>query len=408
VREGWESSLLVEHIKFIDYRGRTPKKIDEGMRLITAKNVKMGFLQIEPKEFVDPNIYQSWMTRGIPKKGDVLFTTEAPLGNVAQLDTDEKVVFAQRVIIMQPNRDVLEPTFLKYMLLTRALQSKLQEKATGATARGIKASLLKKIEITFPSISKQERIVAILDEAFEGINQAIANTEKNFTNARELFESYLNNILTQKGDGWVDTTLSELCDKVEYGTSSKSTPEGRVPVIRMGNVQNGSICWDNLVYTDKAEDIKKYILKNNDILFNRTNSAELVGKTAIYRNEKPAIFAGYLIRLHRKEDLIDADFLNYYLNSIPAREYGKTVMSRSINQANINGTKLKGYPISIPKLVEQKEIVERVREIQESTKQLQIIYQQKLAALTELKQSILQKAFTGELNKETEQLVANG
>ena len=91
----WIDATIDQHIRFIDYRGKTPVKISKGLRLITAKNVKMGFLQTQPEEFVAPESYNSWMTRGIPKQGDVLFTTEAPLANVAQLDTDEKVVFAQ-------------------------------------------------------------------------------------------------------------------------------------------------------------------------------------------------------------------------------------------------------------------------------------------------------------------------
>ncbi|MBW4647580.1 MAG: restriction endonuclease subunit S [Kastovskya adunca ATA6-11-RM4] len=162
--DGWVDAAIEDRIKFIDYRGRTPNKTEGGMRLITAKNVKMGFLQLEPQEFVNPDIYDDWMTRGIPQKGDVLFTTEAPLGNVAQLDTDEKVVFAQRVIIMQPDEKFINKTFLKFLLLSNIIQQRIQNKGTGATAQGIKASLLKKIPISFPSdLLIQEAIVLKLE-----------------------------------------------------------------------------------------------------------------------------------------------------------------------------------------------------------------------------------------------------
>ena len=100
-------------------------------------------------------------------------------------------------------------------------------------------------------------------------------------------------------------------------------------MLRMGNIQDGQLDWENLVYTDDKDEIAKYLLKNNDVLFNRTNSPELVGKTAIYKSEMPAIFAGYLIRIHRKEDLLDGDFLNYFLNSQRALDYGKTVVIAS-------------------------------------------------------------------------------
>ena len=161
---GWVDTTIGDSTRFIDYRGKTPEKLASGMRLITAKNVKMGYLQREPEEFVAPDSYDGWMTRGIPRRGDVLFTTEAPLANVAQLDTDEKVVFAQRIIIMQPHAAKLDSTFLKYLLLSRPVQDRIHAKGTGATVKGIKASLLKTVEIAFPeTIREQQSIAAQLD-----------------------------------------------------------------------------------------------------------------------------------------------------------------------------------------------------------------------------------------------------
>nr|WP_302050588.1 restriction endonuclease subunit S [Methylobacter tundripaludum] len=195
----------------------------------------------------------------------------------------------------------------------------------------------------------------------------------------------------------MNTTLGEVCTRVEYGSSAKSKEQGKIPVLRMGNIQSGRFVWDKLVYSDDDCEIDKYFLNNNDVLFNRTNSPELVGKTAIYKAEMPAIFAGYLIRIHRKENLLDADYLNYFLNSKIAKEYGKTVVISSVNQANINGQKLKSYPIPLPPLKEQQAIVVKISALSEETQRLESIYQQKLAALDELKKSLLHQAFSGEL-----------
>ena len=156
--EGWVEKKLYADNRFIDYRGKTPKKTDSGLRLITAKNVRMGFLQREPEEFVAPESYESWMTRGIPQIGDVLFTTEAPLGLVCQLDTTERVVLAQRIITFQPDRKSIDPTFLKWALMSSVVQSRIHANATGATARGIKASRLKEIMVPRPSIGEQSLI----------------------------------------------------------------------------------------------------------------------------------------------------------------------------------------------------------------------------------------------------------
>lgn len=162
--EGWVEKTIGQHIRFIDYRGKTPEKTESGLRLITAKNVKMGYLQKAPMEFVAPDSYDAWMRRGIPRLGDVLFTTEAPLANIAQLDTDEKVVFAQRIIIMQPDASKIDSTFLKYLLLSQPVQRRIHAKGTGATVKGIKARLLKTVEISFPvSVTGQRDIVAKLD-----------------------------------------------------------------------------------------------------------------------------------------------------------------------------------------------------------------------------------------------------
>lgn len=160
----WEECNLEKYVQFIDYRGKTPKKTLSGLRLITAKNVKNGYVQTEPQEFVDPCIYDTWMTRGIPIKGDVLFTTEAPLANVAQLDTDEKVAFAQRIIILHPDTQRLHSTFLKYMLLSRPIRQRIFSNGTGATVMGIKASLLKKIDIYVPkTLTEQQTITDYLN-----------------------------------------------------------------------------------------------------------------------------------------------------------------------------------------------------------------------------------------------------
>ncbi|MBK1734484.1 hypothetical protein CKO15_04120 [Halorhodospira abdelmalekii] len=187
----WNFVPLDKHIKFIDYRGKTPKKTQHGLRLITAKNVRMGFLRREPEEFINKDDYEAWMTRGIPIKGDVLFTTEAPLGLVCQLDTDEQVAFAQRIISMQPNREVIDPGYLCYALRSPLVQSRIHKKATGATATGIKASLLKKIHIPLVSIEKQRNIVARLESLESATLELEFNFKQKLDSLAELKQSLL-------------------------------------------------------------------------------------------------------------------------------------------------------------------------------------------------------------------------
>ena len=190
--DGWVETAIGQVIKFIDYRGKTPVKTASGIRLITAKNVKMGYLQETPMEFIASSDYDGWMTRGIPQRGNVLFTTEAPLANVAQLDTDQKVAFAQRIIIMQPEKTTLDCTFLKYLLLSSPVQQRIRSQGTGTTVQGIKASLLKLIQISFPAtLTEQKQIVAGLDGLSEQVGRLESVYRRKFATLDELKKSLL-------------------------------------------------------------------------------------------------------------------------------------------------------------------------------------------------------------------------
>ena len=190
--KNWEECKLEDHINLIDYRGRTPVKTETGVRLITAKNVKLGYLQLEPQEFIATDNYESWMSRGIPNFGDVIFTTEAPLANLAQIDTKEKLAFAQRIIVMQPKVEKINQAFLKYLLLSRPIRNKILAKATGATVQGIKSSLLKKIDLYFPkSLSEQEAIVQKLDFLSSETKKLEAIYQKKIDDLEELKKSIL-------------------------------------------------------------------------------------------------------------------------------------------------------------------------------------------------------------------------
>ena len=167
VRPTWPSEDLSKRVRFLDYRGKTPPKSDNGIPLITAKNVRLGFIKNDPEEFVEESAYEKWMTRGFPEVGDVLFTTEAPLANVARLETSGKVVIGQRLITMQTDRAEIDPSFLKWSLLSPQMQTDIHAQATGATVLGIKAKLLKKIPLHVPaSIDVQKALASACEATF--------------------------------------------------------------------------------------------------------------------------------------------------------------------------------------------------------------------------------------------------
>ena len=160
-------------------------------------------------------------------------------------------------------------------------------------------------------------------------------------------------------ESWVWTTISTFTHNLTYGTSEKSNSTGLIPVLRMGNInRKGGLDWDDLVFTSNKYDIIKYNLEYNDLLFNRTNSSDWVGKTAIYKGERKAIFAGYLIRL--RTICINADYLNLVMNSSYHRDWCDEVKTDAVNQSNINAQKLSCFSVPIPPLAEQKRIVDMV------------------------------------------------
>lgn len=178
-----ETFRLGDICTFIDYRGKTPPKTSNGIPLVTAKIIKNSMIQ-EPQEFIAENYYNEWMRRGIPQKGDVIFTTEAPLGEVARIKTDDKLAFAQRIIVLEPNTQQLNAGYLFYALQDIVLKNRIAARATGTTVIGIKAAELKKVEIDLPPLQQQEKIADILsslDDKIELNNKINENLERQAT-----------------------------------------------------------------------------------------------------------------------------------------------------------------------------------------------------------------------------------
>lgn len=167
---GWSWVPLQNLVRFIDYRGKTPTKTQAGVRLITAKNVRDGFIREEPREYVSPETYDTWMKRGFPRPGDVLFTTEAPMGKAAVVDIDGRFALAQRIINLQPYADFSGP-YLMRMLLSPWFKRRLKDRATGMTATGIKAAKLRLIRVPVPPLPEQQRIVAIVEKLMATVRQ---------------------------------------------------------------------------------------------------------------------------------------------------------------------------------------------------------------------------------------------
>jgi len=262
----------------IDYRGKTPEKNPNGVKLITAKVIKGGFIQEGNHEFIAEENYDSWMRRGLPRQWDILITTEAPLGEVAQLRTSEKVALAQRVILLRGNPSLIEQGYYFQALKSEFVQAELKSRATGTTVLGIKQSELRKVRIPYYPLATQRKIAAILsayDDLIENNTRRIKILEEMaqaiyrewFVHFRFPGHEGVRMVESKLGlipEGWEVKNLFKIAN-VTYGFPFKSaqftSEQNDKPVIRIRNILNNFT--DNFTNESVSE---KYLVKNGDIL----------------------------------------------------------------------------------------------------------------------------------------------
>lgn len=315
-----------------------------------------------------------------------------------------------------------EAVYVPYVLYFLLLKKQLfRNRKTGAAIPHLNKELFFNLLFPVPPLAEQERIVAKIEELlplvseYDGVEKRISALNAEFPDKlrKSILQQAVQGKLTERDpsdepaielldriraekakliaegkikkekiipviseedqlfdipDTWTWTTIADTCTNIQYGTSEKSAPSGKVAVLRMGNLQGGKIDYSNLVYTSNDYDIERCHLEYNDLLFNRTNSKELVGKTAIYKAEIPAIYAGYLIRV--TPIMIDSDYLNYVMQSHFFKKYCLAVKTDAIGQSNINAEKLKRFVFPLPPLAEQKRIVARVEDLLAACKAL--------------------------------------
>src|SRR5690554_5132827 len=196
VPEDWKVEPLSKLLeKIIDYRGQSVPKAKSGIPLITARNVRAGFIDFSAKEYVSEEAFDAWMSRGIPSKGDILFTTEAPLGNACRFPETGRYAVGQRTVSLRPNEKLLNAEYLLYFLLSERGQRLIDLRSSGSTAKGIKSSELKKVKITLPSeLPEQKKIAQILSTW----DQAITATERLLENSQQRKKGLMQQLLTGK------------------------------------------------------------------------------------------------------------------------------------------------------------------------------------------------------------------
>ena len=397
MKDGWKMKKLGEVCLFENGdRGENyPSKsvqTTSGVPFINAGHLTDFGIDYQTLNFI-PRERFDLLGNGKIRKNDILFCLRGSLGKFACVGKLSEGAIASSLVIVRPCKSVLKSYVLAYFQsdLCAEMISKFKN---GAAQPNLSAGNLKEFKIPLPALPEQQRIVAILDEAFEGIATAKANADKNLKNARQLFESHLNSVFSQRGEGWVEKRLGQVCQTGAGGTPLKSKKAyyegGTIPWLLSGEVSQGQIHKaKHFISQQGLENSSAKIFPKNTVLVAMYGAT--AGQVGILKFEASTNQAvcGIL-----PNDRFVPEYLFYFFlsqkDSLVAQAAGNA-------QPNISQLKIKNTAVPILSLSEQQEIVERFDFLRNQTQRLESIYQKKIEALDALKKSILQKAFSGKM-----------
>lgn len=304
----------------------------------------------------------------------------------------------------------INPVFLQLQI--EAFTDRLLEATvkSGTTVESVDFDALRGFPVLITTSDEQVRVVAELTNVLSRLESSSVAAEASLKRLDELHMAALRSAFTgaltagwrarqDREIAWHPVRLQDVVESLKYGSAQKSRPTGEVAVLRMGNIQAGRLDWLNLVYTSDPAEIGKHRLEDGCVLFNRTNSPELVGKTAVYHGEQPAIAAGYLIVVRCGPEILP-DVLAHFLNSPDGRAYCWSVKSDGVSQSNINARKLGAFAFSLPPLAEQAEIAARLDKIFGSIEATRSLLTAIIADLRKLRRQILASTFRPDPNED--------
>ena len=336
-----------------------------------------------------PSTWTSKVTK-IAEAGDILMSVRAPVGPINF--STQKCCIGRGLAAIRTSEKV-DKDFLFYSLLSKQDFIKGNE---GAVFSSINKTQIGQLEIALPPIPEQQRIAAILDQAFADIEKARANAEKNLKNARELFDSYLNQVFSQRGEGWVESSLGEVFDVRDGTHDSPIYQENGFPFVTSKNLINGKVSLEKVKYicaTDFEKINKRSKVDIGDVLLAMIGT---IGNPVVVK-EQPS-FAIKNVALIKGMPSQNSSFLKYFLES-PFAVTKMLTEAKGTTQKFVGLGYLRAFPFYAPSITEQQSIVASLDKLSEEVQQLEQRYQEKLESLDELKKSLLQKAFSGELTK---------
>lgn len=403
MKNGWQMKRLGELAStFADGDWIESKdQSSEGIRLIQTGNVGNGFFKDkgEKSRYISEQTFKRLKCTEIFESDVLVSRLPDPVGRACILpDTDEKMITAVDCTIIRFNQSLIMPEWFLYYSISNAYQSEIQKQVTGATRQRISRKNLSYIPIPLPSLPEQRKIVTVLDKCFSAIDKVKAYAEQNIKNAKELFESYLQGGF-EKGAGWETRKLKDVALVFGRG-KSKHRPRnweglygGDYPFIQTGEVRNA-----NKYVTEYSQTYNEVGLAQSKLWKKGTiciTIAANIAETAILGFD--ACIPDSIIGFHVNPKKAHLDFTYYLLQYFKA-ELQK--LGKGSAQDNINLGTFENQFFPFPPLKEQESIVRQLDTLRCETQKSESVYRQKIADLEELKKSVLQKAFSGELIRE--------
>ena len=397
--KNWGIKKLGEVYDVRDGTHDSPKYIKEGFALITSKNLKNDNLNYDNVNYITEQDYLNINKRSKVDVGDILFAMIGTIGNPIVIKDEPDFAIKNVALFKVPSNQ--DSYFLKYYLDSGQVIERMIKDAKGATQKFVGLGYLRNFEIPIPPLPEQQRIVAILDEAFVAIAKAKANAEQNLKNAKELFESYLQGVFENKGEGWVNATIGETCNLQTGGTPSTSKKEfyegGTIKWLVSGDINQKVIndCEGRITELGMNNSNTKY-LPVNSVLIALNGQGKTRGTVAMLRTK--ATCNQSLVSIFPKDEKSLLPELVF--SNLEGRydEIRKMTGDSGNDRRGLNMPLIRSIKFSHPKKInEQKEIIKKLDALRSETKKLEAIYQQKINDLEELKKSVLQKAFSGEL-----------
>ena len=368
-----------------------------GIRLVQTGNVGLGVFKDRRSKarFISASTFSRLKCQEVVPGDCLVSRLPDPVGRSCIVpETGDKMITAVDCTIIRFEQSKLIPEFFNYYSQSARYLSHVEAYCTGATRKRISRSNLGKIELPIPPLPEQKRIVAILDEAFAGIDTAIANTERNLANARALFESYLNSVFSQRGEGWQSKSVGEFAEHCLGKMLDKQKNKGEMrPYLRNLNVQWFQIHTDDVLEMRiEPHEEDRYSVKAGDLLI---CEGGYPGRAAIWEREDSIFFQKALHRVRCEEPLYNRWLLYYLYFTDSSGELSRHFTGAGIQ--HFTGKALKAFRVRLPPQEQISDLLDGIEAVRDELVSLEMIYQQKLTALAELKQSLLQKAFSGEL-----------